>query len=233
MRKLLLLILIILIGMNLSLYAKKRPAKLLQKNLEQWHQFKWQGIIQVQSSAFSMRKNFVLAKDSTSLRLDVLDSGIIGLQAKPFLILYLKDKIVIDAPTIEQLKGLDLNWFVPPGSIEKLMHFADSLQLKQQEIISNRKIITANTIFSFDKKYRLSNIKSTDFNIEANIIYNRRNYPTKLLIKLNGEQMAELQINEREYKDIKIVPLEFNPGAIDYDKILHDIPLNINETEPE
>ncbi len=233
MRKLLLLILIILISMNLSLFAKKKPAILLKKNLEQWQQFKWQGIIQVQSSAFSMRKNFVLAKDSTSLRLDVLDSGIIGLQAKPFLILYLKDRIVIDAPEIEQLQGLDLNWFVPPGSIEKLMHFTDSLQLKQQEIISKRELKTANTIFSFDKKYRLSNIKSTDFNIEANIIYNRRNYSTKIQIKYNGTPMAELQINEREYKDIEIVPLEFNPGTIDYDKILHDIPLNNSETEPE
>ncbi|MBM4399184.1 MAG: hypothetical protein FJ041_02485 [Candidatus Cloacimonetes bacterium] len=226
MRRLLLITLILLAGLNISLLAKSKPAKQLEQNLEQWQEFRWLGIIQVQSSVFSLRKNYVFAKSRDAVRLDVLDSGVMGLQAKPFVTLYLKDSIIFDAPTIKELSGVDLNWFVPKGMIAPLVQFADSLQAKQKEILSTRKVTSARTVFTFDKKFRLSSIVNTAGGFEANIVYNRRSQPTKMLVKYKGEQIAEVLINEREYKDIAIEPLVPSTEGINLEEMLQNIPLD-------
>jgi hypothetical protein len=225
MRKLLIITLIMLMSMSLSLYAKTKAVKQLEQNLQQWEQFRWQGILQVQSSAFSIRKNFVLSKNSEALRLDVLDSGVMGLQAKPLVTLYIKDSIQFEAPTIKELIGIDLNWFVPKSMVQTMLNFTDSLKTKEQEIISTKKVTTDKTVFTFDKKLRLTTVANKASGFEAHIIYNRHNQPTKMHIKHRGSQVAELLINERIFKNIEIEPLKTSSQGIDLEEFLQDIPL--------
>ncbi len=208
MRRLLLLFIIMLLGMNSLLYSKQSSSKQLQKNISIWEQFHWEGIIQVQSSAFAMRKYFVLSKNKEAMRLDILDSGIIGLTAQPLVSLYIKDSIILNAPSVKQLEGIDPNWFFPKNAIGRLVHFSDSLLSKQEEILSSHKFKSGKTIFQYDKKYRLSLIKNTDIGFEAKVLYNRNNQPTTISITYAGEPLTELQITDREYNSIEIVPLE-------------------------
>jgi len=208
MRRLLPIFLIMLLSMNTLLTAKAKPVKLLNKNNSIFEQFRWQGIIQVQSSAFSIRMYYVLAKNKDAIRLDIMDSGIMGLTAEPLVRLYMKENIVLDAPSINQLQGLDPNWFIPPEAVHGLIHMTDSLQTKQAEIIAKHKFTAGNSVFIYDKKYRLSQIKSADFGFEALIIYNRHNQPDKISFKFRGKPIAELQIDKREYENIEIVPLD-------------------------
>jgi hypothetical protein len=213
MRKTIIIILLLSFCLGLSLEAKNSAAKQLQTNLEQWSQFRWEGIIQVQMSAFSARKNFILSKNRDEMRLDVLDSGVMGLQAKPLATIYLKDKILVEAPTIKQLQDVDLNWFVPQGAVSSLVHFADSLLANIQTILKDRKLTTANTAYAFDKKHRLIKITSPELGMKAEIIYNRRNQPTKLLLDHDGDRIVELQINEQKYNKVRVIPL-IDPKAI-------------------
>lgn len=228
MRKLLFLIIIMLLSMNSLLLAKKNPAKLLQQNIQSWEQFRWQGIIQVQSSAFAIRKYFVLARNQEAARLDILDSGIMGLAAKPLVSVYVKDKIVLSAPSIKQLEGIDPNWFIPQNSIDQFVHFSDSLLARQSEIITNRKIKSGESVYYYDKKYRLSQIQSPKLGIEANVTYNRRNQPTKISIKYGGEPLVEIQITDRTYKNIEIEPLTPVSKANDIETTIPD---NTEDTE--
>ena len=207
MRKSLVILLILLCCISFDLQAKKNKAELLQTNLKQWEQFRWEGIIQVQSSYLSLRKDFVLVKNKDEMRLDILDTGPMGLSAQPLVSAYLKDQIVLEAPTIKQLSNLDLNWFIPTGAVGSLIHFTDSLTAKSDEILKTRQAETAETVFSFDKDYRLVNISNPDLVLQAFIIYNRRNQPSKMQIKHAGVQVAELQINKQNYDNIVIVPL--------------------------
>jgi hypothetical protein len=223
MRRLIIITLILLCCLNLTLEAKQNKAKLLQSNLRQWEQFRWDGIIQVQSSLLSLRKNFVLVKDKDELRLDILDSGIMGLQAKPMVTAYLKDKIILEAPTVKQLSNLDLNWFIPAGAVGSLLHFTDSLLVKSREIVADRKAETTGTLFTFDKKYRLSGISNPDLVLQASIIYNNHNQPTKMLIKHAGEEVAEFQINQQTYTGISIEPLLDGTDTIEPDKLEEEI----------
>jgi hypothetical protein len=220
MRRLLPLIIIMLFGMCSVLPAKANPTKQLQKNLAIWEQFRWQGIVQVQSSAFSIRKNFVLAKNKEAIRLDILDSGVMGLTAQPLVSIYLKDSIVIDAPSIKQLQGIDPNWFISSEDVNGLINITDSLLAHQDEIISTLKTINGTTSFIYDKQYRLVQIKSTDIRLEANITYDRHNNPSKIAFKFRGNPIAELQIIEREDKNVQIEPLVIAPEAPESDDML-------------
>ena len=212
MKKTTLIMLLATLLLVSGLVAKPNPAKDLQNNLKTWQQFRWEGIIQVQMEPFSARKNFVFARNQQEMRLDVLDSGVMGLQAKPLATLYLKDKILLDAPSIQQLADIDLNWFIPTDAVRSLVHFADSLKAHSQEILANRKVALGPITYNFDKKHRLVKISSPDFGMKAEIIYNRRNQPTKMLFDHEGERIVELQINQQKYGNIKIIPL-LDPNA--------------------
>ncbi len=208
MKKTLILGLALLCLLLPALEAKSKKQKQLDGNLRQWEQFRWLGIIQVESSLFSMRKNFVLAKDRDELRMDILDSGVLGLQAKPLVSVYVKDRIVLEAPTIKQLSKLDPNWFIPGGAVGSLIHFTDSLQARSAEILANRTTEIADAVFGFDKKFRLNRIANDDLVLEARILYNRRGKPTRMLISHAGTKLAELQINKQEYGKVVIKPLK-------------------------
>ncbi len=233
MKRTVIILMLILVCISVSLNAKTKAEKRLETNLNQWQKFRWEGILQVQSSAFSMRKNFVLAKTGDALRFDILDSGVMGLSAQPLVSIYLKDTAILNAPTIEQLAGLDLNWFLPPGAVKGMVGFADSLLMKQKEILADRKATTAGTSFAFDKQYRLSSFSSPATRMEASIIYNTRNLPTKIQIRFSGSQVAELLINEREYKDVSIEPLEAVSDSLDLMQLLEGIDLEGYEFELE
>jgi hypothetical protein len=191
----------------LPLWSKTTPAGQLAANLEKWQSFRWEGIVQVQSSALSLRKNFVLAKTADALRLDVLDSGVLGLNAQPLVSLYLGGTAILSAPTVEQLQGIDLNWFLPPGTVQSLVHFTDSLMVLQKDILTYKKAQTGKAEYVFDNKYRLSGINSPATGLNATIHYNNNSQPSKITIERAGSQVAELLINERRYKDISIIPL--------------------------
>jgi hypothetical protein len=225
MKRLIILTIILILCFSLPLGSKTTPAKQLKANLDKWQTFQWQGIIQVQSSALSMRKDFVLAKTADALRIDILDSGVMGLGATPLVSLYMKDKAVLSAPTIEQLKGIDLNWFLPPGTVTSLVHFTDSLLIMQKEILSKKKVQTGNTEYTFDKKYRLSGIKSPGTGLKAIITYNNSNQPTKIRFEHAGSQVAEMLINERKYNGISIVPLMPDPNSLNLEEMLQGIDL--------
>jgi hypothetical protein len=225
MKRLLIAITILLLCFCLPLTGKVTPAKQLKANLDKWQAFRWQGIIQVQSSALSLRKNFVLAKTEDALRIDVLDSGVMGLGASPLVSLYMQDTAVLSAPTIEQLKGIDLNWFLPPGTVTSLVHFTDSLFVMQKDILAGKKVTTGKTEYTFDKKFRLSGIKSPGTGLKAIITYNNSNQPTKIRFEYSGSQVAEMLINERKYNGISIVPLKPDPNSLNLEEMLQGLDL--------
>jgi hypothetical protein len=234
MKRILLLTALFLLVICIPLTAKTSATKQLAANLEKWQSFRCEGIIQVQSDVFALRKNFVLAKNAEAIRLDVLDGGVMGLGAAPLVSLYLKDTAVLSAPTIEQLQGIDLNWFLPAGAVQKLVHFTDSLLVSKKEITSTRKLSQGNTDYTFDRKYRLASIDSKGMGMKAVITYNNSDQPTKINLLYKDGPMAELLINDRTYKDIEIEPLEASPNSLDLEELLEGInpdSLNLEELD--
>ncbi len=204
MRRYCLIILLITLFPAGSIWARTSPAARLEQNLSQYRCFRWQGILEINQSAFALRKNFVLAKDSSAYRLDILESGIMGLQAKPLLTLYISKHIYLSAPGISQLQGIDPNWFIPPQSLRILFTYLDSLQAGSKEILSKKEYLISSFQFSFDKKYRIAQVIERKSGLEVRIKYNRKNKPDKLTFVLNGTNAVILTIDEIQHEDIMI-----------------------------
>ena len=212
MRKGTLLILIFLIGIGAALQARKTPAELFDANLNQWQSFRFQGIVQVSYTEFAARKYFALAKNKDAIRLDILDNGILGLQAAPLATVYLQDSLYIKAPTIKQLESFNPNWFLDRGTVPMVINIVDSLATHRDEILAKRKVVIGGIVFVFDKKYRISRISSSRFLTEITVTYNRHSEPDVVKIKYSGKAAASFSIDQRDYQNIAIEPLKQKQG---------------------
>ncbi len=177
---------------------------LVRQNLEYLNAFQGSGILEVSFKGLSLKKEFLIKKNPSSLRLDILDSGIFALLPSPFASLYIKDRVLIT----NYGKGL-----FPDMIIDKLplAEFLDLSSLPQgiiDEIVKNRKFSISIVEFNFDETYKLSSIKMNKENI--NLIYQGADL---VKIKLDSEK-ADVQIEFDSFQkglfDIKPIKIENN-----------------------
>lgn len=224
---------LIMLCMSPALFARSRAEKQLSANLAQWEQFRWQGMAQIIHDPLTLRKNYTLAKTNEAVRLDIMDSGVLGLNAQPLAVIYIKDRIVVEAPIIRQLQGIDLNWFVTPDKFKPFFTMSDTLLSHSAAIIANHKLTLNDISYSFDKKYRLTGISVPKLTASAVITYDRKSRPDKISFNYRGREAAILTIDERDTRNITIVPLETTPtGGLD-DIDLENLPDLELPDEPE
>jgi hypothetical protein len=208
LRKATILLLLILVCFSNILAAKSKAEKQLQTNITQWAAFQAEGSILVNYPPYAIRKFFVFARDASAARLDILDSGLIGFNPAPMVTLYLQDKIILSAPGIKELQGIDPNWYIPAGTTQKLLALTDSLFAHSAEILAKRQAVINGITLSFDKKYRLSALLYPQYKVSAKVEYTRKNKPSKLSFYYHGKETAILNIDKIRFQDIDISPLE-------------------------
>ncbi len=187
--------------------TNKQKEELVRTNLSYLNNFKSEGVLEVIIKGFSLKKEFVLKKRNDSLRLDVLDSGIMSLLPSPFATLYVKDEILLT----NYNKG-----FFPDLILEKfpLKEFFDLDKLPQEiidEIVDNRSFAIAFIQFQFDELYRLNKIM-----LNENVI--NFNYSSNNLIRIElNSSKADVRIDFDSFQtgDFLIKPLEMNKNKID------------------
>ena len=207
---------VLLMFLYALLGAKAHPAQLLEANLNTWEQFRWQGVVQVKHEALTARKFFTLAKNTEALRLDIIDSGVMGLNSMPILSLYIKDKIALEAPTIKQLQGLDPNWYITPDKYKPFFAMSSEFRTNSAEIIANHKLSLKGQTYFFDKKYRLTLIKIPLLKMEAKIEYKKKYQPDKVSLNYEGKEVAIFYIDDISIGNIAIIPLE-TPDTVNSD----------------
>lgn len=187
--------------------TNKQKEELVRTNLSYLNNFKSEGVLEVIIKGFSLKKEFVLKKRNDSLRLDVLDSGIMSLLPSPFATLYVKDEILLT----NYNKG-----FFPDLILEKfpLKEFFDLDKLPQgiiDEIVNNRSFAIAFIQFQFDELYRLNKIM-----LNENVI--NFNYSSNDLIRIElNSSKADVRIDFDSFQtgDFPIKPLVMNKNKID------------------
>ena len=187
--------------------TQKQKEDLVRANLAYLNNFKAEGVLEVAIKGFSLKKEFVLKKNQTSLRLDVLDSGIMSLFPSPFATLYAKDQIILT----NYNKG-----FFPDFLIDKfpLKEFFDLEKLPQgiiDEIVKNRKFNIAIIQFEFDELYRLNKIILNQDEITLKYIAN-----DLVRMELNSSK-ADVNIDFDTFNagEFSIKPLEITNKNID------------------
>ena len=86
-------------------YSKKE--KLLLEHLESWKNFRIDGIIELNYKSFSFRKNISIRKNEQAFRLDIYDSGIMGMHPTPFVTVFMDTTIVLRLPFQTEESKLD------------------------------------------------------------------------------------------------------------------------------
>jgi len=201
-------------------FARQAPEQQFQEHLQRWKQFHWLGIAEVNYKSFALRKYFTLAKNADAARLDLYDSGVFSLTLQPLAAVYLADSIALFAPSVKQLDDLDPNWFVPKGFARNLIQFTDSLQVRQQEILTTKKTTYNGLNFLFDRHYRIVSISYPASDITVKIEYTRKSEPDKITILISKQGKVILGVDQRHYTDIVIEPLLPPPGTQPMDKEL-------------
>lgn len=199
---LILLVFLILACSTIRDLSKMQKEELVRANLAYLNKFKSKGLVEVVIKGFSLKKEFVLKKNETSLRLDVLDSGIMSLLPSPFATLYANEQIILT----NYNKG-----FFPDLVLEKfpLKEFFDLEKLPQgiiDEIVENRKFAISIMQFEFDELYRMNKVT-----LDKNVIDFK--YIANDLVRIELQSYkADVNIDFDTYEcgDYTIKPLEIN-----------------------
>ena len=187
--------------------TKRQKEAFVRANLSYLNTFKSQGILEISVKGFTLKKEFVLKKNHDSLRLDVLDSGIMSLLPSPFATLYVNEQILLT----NYNKG-----FFPDIVQDKfpLKEFFDLEKLPQgiiDEIVKNRKFTIAILQFEFDDLYRMNKIIINNDVITFKYIAND-------LVKIELESSkADIKIDFDSFEtgEFPIKPLEIINNEID------------------
>lgn len=203
MKKIILLLMVVLVLAScstlreLSRYEKENLAL---ANLRYLNGFKATGIAEIAIKGFSIKKEFVLSKNKSTLRLDILESGIMSLLPSPFATIYVADKVIITNYNKGFFNDLVLDQF--PFS-----QYLDLEALPQgiiDEIVSNKAFNIAVLQFKFDDMFRLNKIIMNENIIDLN-------YEKKDLSLVNiTSSKAKINISLDSFKpgEVKIKPLK-------------------------
>jgi len=210
MKKILVLFLLVILVFGCSTIqelTKKQKEEIVRANLAYLNKFKAEGLVEIVIKGFSLKKEFVFTKNQHSLRLDVIDSGIMSLFPSPFATLYAGEKILVT--------NYDMGFF-PDLIIDKfpLKEFIDLEKLPQgiiDEIVKNKKFTIAIIQFEFDDLYRLSKIILNDNEISLKYIAN------DLVRAELKSSKADVNIDFDSFVsgDYSITPIEINSNKID------------------
>jgi uncharacterized protein YceK len=204
----LILVVFLVIGCSsIKELTKRQKDELVRANLSYLNAFKSQGVLEISLKGFSFKKEFVLKKNHESLRLDVLDSGIMSLLPSPFATLYVKDQVLLT----NYNKG-----FFPDLVQDKfpLNEFFDLEKLPQgiiDEIVKNRKFTIAILQFEFDDLYRMNKIMMNNDVITFKYIAND-------LVKIEFESSkadVTIDFDTFETGEFEIKPIEIINNEID------------------
>ncbi len=187
--------------------VQRKDSAELRTELAKLRALRAEGIIQINYNLLSMRQSFVFAKNASELRLDIIQGGVMGMQAQPLLSVYLGDYLAIKSPIMPQLEDLDLQGMIPgsPGNI--LSELENLILQHEDEILRNREVSVSGVTFKFNKNYQLSEVRDAKEKIEITISYNRKNDIDILSLRQGGKELFALMVDSITYGNTEIVPL--------------------------
>lgn len=153
---------IILFSSCSGVRQKQTDEAILMSELKKWESFQGEGIVQINAMGLSIRKPFVIAKNRSVMRLDVIDGGIYGASASPLLSVYLGDYFSLRAPIMPALEALNAEGFAPKAALQ-VFSSADSIFARYgKEIIANKTLGQDKITITFKKNYQLVSVTDTE-----------------------------------------------------------------------
>jgi hypothetical protein len=180
---------------------KAEKEKLLIENLQRWNEFQLEGIIEANYNSFSFRKNIMIRKNNDAIRLDVFDSGFMGLNPTPFLSIYLDSTLVLRLPFSKEFVSAEEAGIKDFDSVTILSEL-DNLLLEKNKIISKKKLEFPEYKIYFSDNMQIEKIEL--INKPITLMFSYIDDLDQISVLNDEKQVANIQIDRIEYKNIEI-----------------------------
>ena len=177
----------------------------LDEHLKTWEKFRFDGIIKINHKNLSLHKYFTLRKEEDVARLDIYDSGLLGMKPNPFISVYYDSLIQARVPDSAEIKVLKPEDYPDYFSYFLLFQTLAELQTEKAQIIKNSSYDNGEQTFFFDEQQRLEKVIFNNDTTEVLIRY-KTNIQEIIIIK-GLDEIASLVIDEVNYDFKKISPL--------------------------
>ncbi len=193
-------------SLSIDDYSKKE--KLLLEHLESWENFRIDGIIESNYKSFSFRKNISIRKNERAFRIDIYDSGIMGMHPTPFITVYMDTTIVLRMPFQTEESKFDsllekekLPDFSKIFDVQKLIN-------NKEKIVPSQSYETDDCSLIFSEKMLLEKIVFTNQNFYINLEYSRNNEFSDISIFYGEKNISNIQIDKISHQKIGIKRIE-------------------------
>ncbi|MFC1887471.1 hypothetical protein ACFLYK_01535 [Candidatus Cloacimonadota bacterium] len=139
-------------------YSYKQKEKLLHLNLQKWETFQLEGIIEVNHKVFSFRKNIILKKTWKKIRLDIFDSGVLGLSPTPFLSAYYDSLLILRLPGNNELTEISGEKLEKDFSYLDFFLNIEQLNQHKGDILADNQLELDNFLFKFSEDMKIIGI---------------------------------------------------------------------------
>lgn len=180
----------------------------LKAETAKWNSFRMEGIVQTGYQGLSLRKYFLVTKDRSRLRLDVVDGGIAGMSAQPLLSFYIADYMALKCPMMPQLELLNLDKYFPHQAFDTFNNLDSLISAHQDEILANRVMTLDGVKVDFDPSFRISTVQDSKSGAKLTFTYTRNGIPDKLEIIPEQDVSVLLLIDDFVPGPQDITPLE-------------------------
>ena len=180
----------------------------LKKNLQEWEKLRIDGIIEVNYKGFTLRKNIVLKKNTEAIRMDIFDSGILGISPTPYASAYFDTLLFVKMPgknNVEIIGKEKINDFT---EIVDFFFNPNLLLKKKKEILNNHQTETENLIIFFNPVFQIKKIEYRENNISALFIYEDR--LTEISLWNNNKKLACIYVDNINFNNQNINKLNFS-----------------------
>jgi len=200
---------LILVGtlLVLGIFAKGGDQDNLRSEVERWRNFRAEGVVQVNYGQLALRNMFVMVKNGSELRLDLMGGGAWGSGGGAIFSAYFGEYFSIQSPMMPNLQGLDFDSFLPGDQMNLIPDLDVLWQMYGDEILSKRTAVVDSVEIQFNKDMQLERIYDPRSNGELTIRYNRRRDPDNVTVKMEGKTVAVFEIDEIKYGEFPVEPL--------------------------
>ena len=169
--------------------------------------FKMNGIIEYNYKQFSFRKNISLRKKDDSFRLDVFDSGLLGMSPSPFLSVYAdtffvyrmsSDEVVLNA---EDKKNVEL-------VVTTLRTIGTAIRNHKAELLKDRQV-KINDISISMSRYGLIDVISVPLQCsKVKFMYSDSGLLSELIVNQGNKDVINIKIDKISTTKVKVLPIK-------------------------
>lgn len=198
----------------------------LLSELKKWDNFEGSGVVEISAMGLALRKPFVLSKNTSEIRLDLIEGGVLGASAAPLLSVYLGEYTAIKAPIMPVLETLDLSGMLPAGGLSKYANSQGIFDKYKDEIIAEKAIQREELKITFDKSYRLTELLDRRSNATLKAAYTPKGNIDILTLTRGKSISLKFIFDSVEYTNPSIValPKQEQPSS-DIMKMLENNPM--------